>query len=170
MIKGFVRILVLVVTLSIFATIQAAENVLSEATKHQSESIPTLKSDPEKNIEKHTDIGVTNYIQMLLGLFFIIAFIFAIAWVIKRMGNFNPTNTAQLKVIAGLNVGQKEKIIVVEVMQEQLLLGVTQSNINFLSKLEQPIDSSQASTGNSFQDKLQSAVQGFRQSSQKGDS
>ncbi len=129
-----------------------------------------LKSEPAVNTDKNiedalqssTHIGVSNYLQMILGLFGVVAFIFAIAWLTKRMGALNPSGSGNLKVVAGLNVGHREKIIVVQVMGKQLLVGVTQTNIQLLSELEEPISETAPPSFGSFQEKLQAAIVGLK--------
>ena len=48
-----------------------------------------------------------------------------------------------MRVIASLPVGCKEKLLVVKVGEQQLLLGVTPQQVNFLYRLEEPLDESQ---------------------------
>ena len=127
------------------------------------------KASIQKTLEDNAEIGVSNYVQMLFGLFAIVIFIFAVAWLIKRMGTLNPNHSNNLKIIAGLSVGQREKIVVVQVMDEQLLIGITQSNIQLLSKLEQPIPVSNMHPLGGFQEKLQSAMTNFKKKSAAGD-
>jgi len=122
----------------------------------------------QPGLDNHADIGVTNYIQMLFGLFAIVAFIFAVAWLIKRMGTLSPNQSNNLKIIAGLSVGQREKIVVVQVMGEQMLVGITQTNIQLLSKLETPIPVPPMNSLGGFQEKLHSAMNNFKKNSGTG--
>jgi len=122
----------------------------------------TTESSKTDTLDGRSQIGVSNYLQMILGLLGILIFIFAIAWLIKRMGTLSPIHSSNLKVIAGLNVGQREKIIVIQVMDEQLLVGVTQNNIRLLSKLEQSMPSNKNQPFGGFQEKLQAAILGVK--------
>ncbi len=141
---------------------------------------PKLKSslEPSTNadakigdaLESASHIGVSNYLQMILGLFGVVAFIFAIAWLAKRMGALNASYSSSLKVVAALNVGHREKIIVVQVMDKQLLVGVTQTNIQLLSELDEPISESAPPSFGGFQEKLQAAIIGQKDKFQKGKS
>ncbi len=141
----------------------ALENKINN-TEVRETDVVTLKPSLNTNdsLENHSQIGVSNYLQMIAGLLGIVVFIFAIAWIIKRTGTLNPAHSTNLKVVAGLNVGQREKIIVVQVMDEQLLVGVTQTNIQLLSKLEQPMSESNFQTFGGFQEKLQAAITGLK--------
>lgn len=173
--------LLIIISLMLFMNISLAnEKNNNEAVNNktkiqtQSDSNESLakniaKSDTPKTLKSHTDIGASNYVQMLFGLFAIVVFIFAVAWLIKRMGTLNPNHSSNLKIIAGLSVGQREKIVVVQVMDEQLLVGITQSNIQLLSKLEQPIPEQSMNSLGGFQDKLQSAMDNFKKKSTTGE-
>ncbi|HAV71696.1 MAG TPA: flagellar protein, partial [Stenotrophomonas sp.] len=44
-----------------------------------------------------------------------------------------------MRVVASLNVGAKERVVVVEVNGTQLLLGVTAGGINTLHQLPEPL-------------------------------
>ena len=132
----------------------------------ESKKLSEIKKSPDRKntsgtLQDNSEIGVTNYIQMLFGLFAIVAFIFAVAWLIKRMGTLNPNHSSHLKIVAGISVGQREKIVVVQVMGEQLLVGITQSNIQLLNKLEKPIPEQGTPSLGGFQDKLQTAMKSF---------
>nr|WP_237332848.1 flagellar biosynthetic protein FliO [Zobellella iuensis] len=52
----------------------------------------------------------------------------------------------QLKVVATLAIGHRERLLVVQVGEEQWLLGVTAQQISGLGKLDQPLVPEQAGT------------------------
>jgi len=175
--RGIVSVNVIIISLMLFMQMTYADesknsNIVTvteqQEKKISKESIAESEVSDSSTLKSHTDIGASNYIQMLLGLFFIIAFIFIVAWFIKRMGTMSPSHSNNLKVVAGLNVGQREKIIVLQVMDQQLLVGVTPSNIQLLSKLENPIIEKAGSSFNGFQEKLQSAISNFKSDAKSG--
>jgi flagellar protein FliO/FliZ len=72
-----------------------------------------------------------------------------------RRFNVTQSGTSNLKVVASMMAGAKERVLVIEVAGEQHLLGITAHNINHLATLSTPIDTSPASSGNeNFKDKL----------------
>ncbi|MGL5335196.1 MAG: flagellar biosynthetic protein FliO [Enterovibrio sp.] len=78
-------------------------------------------------------------ITTVLVLLSIIALIFGIAHWIKRM-NLSPlSGKAGVKLISQLALGQKERIMVIEVNGEQMVIGITAHNINLLKVLDTPI-------------------------------
>ena len=75
-------------------------------------------------------------LQVSGALFGIIAFILIAAWLAKRFGLAGKTaSTRGLKVSASTTLGPRERVVIVEVEDARLVLGVTASSINVLHKL-----------------------------------
>ncbi|NLW05739.1 MAG: flagellar biosynthetic protein FliO [Pseudomonadaceae bacterium] len=81
-------------------------------------------------------------IQVFLGLMLVLSLMFALAWLAKRMrlvpGNVGGQNT--IRTLAVLPLSNREKLLLVQVGEEQLLLGVTNQQITCLHELKKPID------------------------------
>lgn len=77
--------------------------------------------------------------QVGSGLGGILLLILLAGWVVKRLG-FAPQrrNSALLKVTASCQVGQRERVVVVEVDNTWLVLGVTPTQITPLHTLSAP--------------------------------
>ncbi|HGY3715515.1 TPA: flagellar biosynthetic protein FliO [Citrobacter gillenii] len=75
-------------------------------------------------------------VQVSGALLGIIVLILAAAWVIKRMG-FAPkgASTRGLKITASTSLGPRERVVIVEVEDARLVLGVTAAQINVLHTL-----------------------------------
>ncbi|MGO4998518.1 flagellar biosynthetic protein FliO [Oceanisphaera sp. W20_SRM_FM3] len=70
----------------------------------------------------------------------VIAAIFVLGWLLRRLrGAALLGGSRQLKIVASLAIGQRERVMVVQVGEEQWLLGVTAQQISGLGKLEQPL-------------------------------
>ncbi|WP_041393938.1 flagellar biosynthetic protein FliO [Photobacterium profundum] len=81
-----------------------------------------------------------NIATTLASLVLVVILIIFLAWLLKRMklsGMQGADGT--LKVLKQLPIGQRERIVLLQVGEEQLLVGVTQHNISLLTKLEQPL-------------------------------
>ncbi|MFC4699918.1 flagellar biosynthetic protein FliO [Glaciecola siphonariae] len=85
--------------------------------------------------------GASSFISIFLSLLLVIAIIFALAFIMRRF-TVTQAGNGQMKVVASLMAGSKEKIMVIEVGDEQHLLGVTAHNINHLATLNTPLESS----------------------------
>jgi len=72
-------------------------------------------------------------------LLLVLGLIIGLGWLLKRMpgGAFRPAEG--LKVVASINVGAKERVVVVDVNGQQLLLGITAGGISTLHQLPEPL-------------------------------
>jgi len=77
--------------------------------------------------------GAVFALLMVLGL------IVGLGWLLKRMPGSSFRSAEGLKIVANLPLGAKERVVVVEVNGQQLLLGVTAGGINTLHQLPEPL-------------------------------
>jgi len=84
-------------------------------------------------------VGLGSMLQIFTGLAFIVMLIVGAAWLLRRYGNINGVVSGELKVIAGLSLGQREKVVIVKVGDEQLLIGVAPGRVQTLHILGKPI-------------------------------
>jgi flagellar protein FliO/FliZ len=104
-------------------------------------------------------------IQTALGLVVILGLIVFLAWLLKRTNNLQSSANGQLKIIAGLPLGTRERVVLIEAGNEQILVGVTPQQIQTLHVLKSPIDTSVENGKNhSFSDKLKQIMQQQEQS------
>ena len=78
--------------------------------------------------------------RVVFGLLGVLAVIYALAWWVKKQQGINGYFTSHMKVIGILPLGRNEKLVLVNVGEEQLLLGVSGQQINLLHKLEKPLE------------------------------
>lgn len=78
--------------------------------------------------------------QMLFALGVMIALILLLAFWIKKAQQWQrPQGGQAMKIISHLSLGVKEKVILVSVGEQQILLGVTPHSINHLKTFESPV-------------------------------
>ena len=85
-----------------------------------------------------TAAGVSTgaFVQGLVGLVVIIGLLLVTLAAIKRWGGqFGGVSTAGMKVISGISVGTRERILLIEVGDTWLVVGVTASQIRTLHTL-----------------------------------
>ena len=120
-------------------------------------------SAEQKQITSLTNepIGVSNYLQMFFGLFVIVVVIFGMAWLMRRMGNLNSKSSANLKILGGLSVGQRERVVLVQAGETQLLVGVAPGQVRMLHVLDETIETdspTDSNTPSGFSEKLHAAI------------
>lgn len=127
--------------------------------------VPSLQAQQDSSSFSHSE----SIVSVVLSLIVVIAIIFALAYMMRRF-NVAQAGQGQLKVVASMMAGSKEKIMVIQVGEEQHLLGITTHNINHLAKLEntiaapsQKLGSEPANNKASFQTKLLEALSNAKQ-------
>jgi flagellar protein FliO/FliZ len=97
--------------------------------------------------------------QIMLSLVLVLLIIFLAAWVLRRYSRFPGVADGNLKVIGALSVGQRERILLLQVGQEQILVGVTSNKITTLHQLEEPVQvKDNVPIGSQFSKRLQEAL------------
>lgn len=92
-------------------------------------------------------LGVALVSVLLIFMFF--------AWVMRRHSSFGSSGHQGLELVASLNVGQRERIVVVQAGTQQIVLGVTQTQINHLTELEVPLNRPETASVGSFRSNLE---------------
>lgn len=77
--------------------------------------------------------------QMTLSLVLVLALIVAVAWILRRLrGVQGSSRGAGIEVVAELAVGPRERVVLIEVAGERLLIGVAQGSVRPLQSLRRP--------------------------------
>ncbi|AXK71208.1 flagellar biosynthetic protein FliO [Lysobacter sp. TY2-98] len=76
----------------------------------------------------------------VFSLLLVIGLILGLGWLAKRMPGMNRgTQSSQLKVVASVALGPRERAVVLDVGGQQLLVGVGQGGVRTLHTLEHPL-------------------------------
>ena len=100
-------------------------------------ALPTV---PTPAAEAAAPLGAGSLLQAGLGMLLVLGLIFLCAWAARRWGLQRVGGSPVVKLIASTAVGTRERVVVVEVGERWLVLGVTPSQINTLHSLPaQPV-------------------------------
>ncbi|SHK38660.1 flagellar protein FliO/FliZ [Marinobacter antarcticus] len=92
------------------------------------------------------------------GLVAVIAVIYGCAWIIRRMNGMTGMNNNAIKVVSVMAIGARERIALIEVGGQQILLGITPSAIRTLQIFEEPIVDAGNPNSGDFARRLQSMI------------
>jgi flagellar protein FliO/FliZ len=70
--------------------------------------------------------------QVTLSLMLVVAVLLVMAWAMRRLGRFQPQGAASLRVLGGLRLGARERILLVEAGDRRLLVGVSPAGLRTL--------------------------------------
>lgn len=108
-------------------------------------------------------VGSDEILNMAGSLMLIIGAIVVVGWLYLRVKGTHGHNAGFIKILAAQPLGSKERILLVEVANQQLVLGVTSTQIQTLYVLEQSIDSTASvHTTSRFAERLRTAIGGAR--------
>jgi flagellar protein FliO/FliZ len=98
--------------------------------------ILSLFAMPLYAVENNATAGL---LQWLFSSLLVLGIIIALAWCLKKSRLVPQMGRPDFKVLFTLPVGYKEKLMVVQAGEQQLLLGVTAQQISFLTEINPPI-------------------------------
>jgi flagellar protein FliO/FliZ len=76
-------------------------------------------------------------LKMVLGLAIVLSVMALIAWGLKRfMPNIGNNNQSVVRVVGGVSVGSRERVVVLEVAGRWLVVGVASGQVNGLANLD----------------------------------
>ncbi|RJS95159.1 flagellar biosynthetic protein FliO [Salinisphaera sp. Q1T1-3] len=95
---------------------------------------PTTPAQTGTDLPSHL-IGRTS-----IGLLAVIGIILICAWALKRLGFQRDQRRQSLPIVASRSLGQRERVVVVALEDEWLVLGVTPQNITALHRRPAPTE------------------------------
>nr|WP_236675635.1 flagellar biosynthetic protein FliO [Pseudomonas mediterranea] len=79
-------------------------------------------------------------VQLVLGLLLVLGVIFLLAWLLRRVQQAGPTGKGQVIDIVGSRaLGPRDRLVLVQVGNEQILLGLSPGTITALHVLKEPV-------------------------------
>ncbi len=74
-------------------------------------------------------VGVWELLKVSAGLLVVVAAIVATAAVLRRLKSMHAANGTHMKIIDGMSVSARERVVLLEVGQQRVLLGVSPGRI-----------------------------------------
>lgn len=73
--------------------------------------------------------------QVLFGLVAVLALMAGAAWIMKRFGIARNGGNSVAKIVGGVSVGHRERVLVVEVADQWIVVGVAAGRVNALASM-----------------------------------
>lgn len=123
-------------------------------------SAPVWAAEEGRKALTGGDGAAGNLLQVTLGLALVLGLIFVAAWAVKRYTVLPGGASGALRVVSVLPMGQREKVVLVQVGEKQLLLGVAPGRISTLHVLDENIETVKAgsATQGGFPDRFRAAL------------
>lgn len=128
------------------ATQAFAEPLSDNAAKTADTGLATLSGAQDP-------MAMTSLWQLTLGMLAVLALIVALAWVVKRTGRLQMAAGGGLRILGGLSMGTRERVVLIQAGETQLLLGVAPGRVQTLHVLDKPL-TTQAAAAPGFAEQL----------------
>jgi flagellar protein FliO/FliZ len=73
--------------------------------------------------------------QVLFGLVVVLALMAGAAWLMKRFGVARSAGNSVARIVGGVSVGNRERVLVVEVADQWFVVGVAAGRVNALGSM-----------------------------------
>ncbi|WP_425356141.1 flagellar biosynthetic protein FliO [Pseudomonas alkylphenolica] len=78
--------------------------------------------------------------QLVLGLLLVLGLIFLLAWLLRRVQNAAPGSGQLIEILGSRNLGPRDRLLLIQVGKEQILIGHTPGSIEALHVLAEPVE------------------------------
>ena len=128
----------------------------------------SANSAEQANISPALNAG--SLMQVFSGLAIVIFIIFMLSVVLKKLNMVPGSSNKLIKIVSGVSINNKDRILLVQVGDEQILVSACPGHISKLHKMKTPVEvDSDASIENSpsakFSSLLNSVLSGKKESS-----
>jgi len=80
----------------------------------------------------------SSLVQVVLALILVLGAILVSAWLVRRFGPTNMTSNGAMRVLGGVMVGQRERLMLVEVGETWLVVGVAPGRVTPVHSMPRP--------------------------------
>jgi flagellar protein FliO/FliZ len=104
-------------------------------------------------------------LQAIVGLVAVLALMGALSWLVKKIGLARGMGNSPVKIIGGVSVGGRERVIVVEAGDQWIVLGVAPGRVNALTTMPRRDDLTaiqNAEAASLFRLRLMQGIQRYR--------
>lgn len=120
-------------------------------------------SAAEVTPELSSPVSVPGILGFGASLTLVIASIVIVGWLYARMQGGHGGNSSVINILASQSLGSKEKIVLVEVGDKQIVVGMTAANVQTLHVFDEPvIGTAERPPQSVFAERLLAAVKGAR--------
>lgn len=85
-------------------------------------------------------LSAGNYVQAVLALLLIVALMIGLAWLARKMTGGQGFGQGGMKIIGGVTLGPRERIVLVEVGETWLVIGIVPGQIRTLHRFPKGAD------------------------------
>lgn len=94
-------------------------------------------------------VNAGTVLNVVVGLVIVLLLIGLVAWIVRHSGRLQSSVSGEMRILAGLSMGSRERVVLLQVGSTQLVLGVAPGRIVTLHVLDDPLPVPARPTGTS---------------------
>lgn len=83
-------------------------------------------------------VGAGSLLQVLLGLAVVLGMVFVAAWAMRRFNPNTAPGSSAIRIVAGTAVGNRERVLLLEVNDTWLVVGVAPGRVSQIHSMPRP--------------------------------
>ncbi|MEM7206993.1 MAG: flagellar biosynthetic protein FliO [Pseudomonadota bacterium] len=105
-------------------------------------------------------LSAESLLRLFGGLVLVLVLVVALIWILKRVQGIPSGSAGDIQILGALALGQKERLVVVRLGHEQIVVGVTPGRIDHIHTLHTPLEAPTqiSQDSSSFAEKLRSVI------------
>ncbi len=103
-------------------------------------------------------VGMGNILQVILSLLLVLLVFISLVWVMRRIGTVHTGSMNNLKVIEQVSVGQRERLALVQIGEEQIVVGIAPGNVRMLHSMKHLVCVDDVKVRERFSERLADAL------------
>ncbi len=96
-------------------------------------ALPAMPPGAPMTMAPATSAG--SLLQTIFALVFVLALLIGLAWFMKRYGPKAMGGNARMRVVSSLNLGGRERIVLIEVADQWIVVGASPGRVNALATM-----------------------------------
>lgn len=96
-------------------------------------ALPAMPPGAPMTMAPATSAG--SLLQTIVALVFVLALLIGLAWFMKRYGPKAMGGNARMRVVSSLNLGGRERIVLIEVADQWIVVGASPGRVNALATM-----------------------------------
>ncbi len=81
----------------------------------------------------------TNFSDVLLSLMVVVALIFLVVWLLKKMSYTSFSKSKHISIITEIPLSSKDRLMIIQAGDEQFLIGASPGYIGKIARLKKPV-------------------------------
>ena len=119
----------------------------------------TVGTDAAPALPSTPGLGGGDVLNMVISMLVLVVVIVLLGWLYSRSRFVGSGNSNAINIVATRALGPKERLLIVEVADQQLLVGMTATAVQTLHVFDKPVEIADPPAPAGFANRLRAAVQ-----------